>query len=189
MQANSTPINVSTATSYIAVLANQSTADIASNASLLQQLRPKVLAYCMRYLKHPEDAEEACQDTMVNAISGLAKFQNRASLQTWLMKIAYHVCSAYYRAKRNQDLLFESFDEHSCNTLDDAIEIDSPDLSEAIQSLSELQKQVLRYRFVNDLSLNEIAIVLGCSLSAIKMNYYRAIQKIQALYQSKPQSQ
>ena len=49
-----------------------------------------------------------------------------------------------------------------------------------IESLSDLEQQLLSLRFVAELTPEEIAEVLGMRLSATKMRYYRAIKKLEA---------
>lgn len=61
-------------------------------ADTLADFRPLLRAHCYRMLGHPQDADDAVQDTFVRALRGLAKFEGRAALQTWLVRIATNVC-------------------------------------------------------------------------------------------------
>lgn len=145
----------------------------------LQQLRPQILTYCLGYLRHSQDAEEACQDTMLNAMSALSKFENRASLKTWVMKIAYHVCTNYFRKNRAHKDLFDEYDDNFFACTEPTFDQDNPEITALLTTLSAVQQEILRYRFIDELSLKDISIVLGYKLSCIKMNYYRALDKLQ----------
>lgn len=57
-----------------------------------EQYRPVLTGHCYRMLGSVVDAEDAVQDTMLRAWKGLAGFDGRASLKTWLTRIATHVC-------------------------------------------------------------------------------------------------
>jgi RNA polymerase sigma-70 factor (ECF subfamily) len=148
----------------------------------LEQLRPKVFNYCLAYLHHNDDAEEACQETMYNALKAIHNFAQRASLQTWVLKIAQNACTAYYRKNKRQQAQFEDFDESVYFIEETLRDEENPELAASLMLLSQVQRDVLRMRFVDELPLNDIALGLGLSLSAVKMNYYRALSKLQQVY-------
>ena len=58
----------------------------------LEQHRPQLIAYCYRMLGSPFEAEDAVQETLVRAWRGMAAFEGRSALRSWLFKIASNVC-------------------------------------------------------------------------------------------------
>jgi RNA polymerase sigma-70 factor (ECF subfamily) len=76
--------------------------DEASLTALLARVRPDVLRLCGRFLPNREDAEEACQDTLLAVAHGLPRFDGRSAFRTWLYQVAANRSRNTYRALRRR---------------------------------------------------------------------------------------
>src|SRR5215208_4679280 len=61
-------------------------------ARLVEPHRRALQAHCYRMLGSVADAEDALQEALLNAWRGLAKFEGRTSLRSWLYTIATNAC-------------------------------------------------------------------------------------------------
>jgi RNA polymerase sigma-70 factor, ECF subfamily len=84
-----------------AVLAATRGGDQQAFTELAARHERELLVHCYRMLGSVEDAEDMLQETLLRAWRGLAKFEGRSSLRSWLYRIATNVClSAVARRDR-----------------------------------------------------------------------------------------
>jgi len=135
------------------------------------------------------DAEDLTQDTFVKAFKGLPKLKDANLFRPWLFTIALNTVRDFKRKKRI--LLFFGIEGESKNFEQADLEIyENPQaLSHLIReefwqhvrhftkTLSRWEREVFLLRFLDQLSIKEIAHVLYKSESAVKTHLYRSLRK------------
>jgi RNA polymerase sigma-70 factor (ECF subfamily) len=131
-----------------------------------------------------EDTQDLMQDTFIDAYTHLAKFENRASFKTWIIKIMLYKCfQKRQKAAFKNEMSFErigqsgSMLKNESNT-DTNKTIMNRELSSVIENA--LQKIPLDYRMVfslrelNGLNVAETAGALDISEANVKVRLNRA---------------
>lgn len=126
----------------------------------------QVLRMVARLIPSPEEAEEATQDTLMEAFQSLGRYDARqASFRTWLMRIAYHTALKHYRQKHKSLHMVEverqrldTFpDEETDALLDDTDRVEF--LERAIETLKPDDQMLLNLYYFDNRPMREIAII------------------------------
>jgi len=144
----------------------------------------KIYRLAVSILHDEVQADGVVQNTFLALIKHVDGFESRASIGTWLYRVAYNECMGRLRKQRPQVDLDSMLDEDimpttfvDWNTLPDAVLGSSEALAEmktAIDKLSPNLRAVFTLRDVEELSTAETAEILGISQSVVKVRLHRA---------------
>ncbi len=134
---------------------------------LVKQHAADVLWFVARLLPRREDAEDVAQDVFVAAYQSLARYDaEKASVKTWLFRIAYNTVLKRRRDTRRMSFVEMKEDELEAITDDATDEIfheASPNrvalLEPAVRQLSDNDQLLLILYYHNGKSLREIAYI------------------------------
>jgi RNA polymerase sigma-70 factor (ECF subfamily) len=156
--------------------------------SLVQKYRKSVFYLVYKIVRNTDDAEDLTQDSFVKAYSFIHKFDPKYAFSTWLFKIATNNCIDFIRRRKMQTLSIDSpqnFDDGSPTYIQiqdrGPLPSDSLLLKErkeilmvAIERLPERYRNLLRMRYFDELSYEEVAERLRLPMGTIKAQLHRA---------------
>lgn len=133
-------------------------------------------------------AEDITQEIFVNILSGMNSFKGLCSERTWVHRVASNKIADYYRQLASQQKAVQSFE-----TEDDApefeISFDGNEDHAALKAcLSELPQQyraVLLCKYTDEMSVRQIAKLLGKSTKAVEGLLRRSKAAFAKLYMDK----
>lgn len=142
----------------------------------------------VRIVQNKEEAEDIVQEAFIKSFNRLPLFKGESKFSTWLYRIVYHsALDALRRRKRSLDTHsvdlqdFEVVSDVS-SVLDQMMEEQtSTIIKSAIQELNPQQQTILTLYYYDCLSINEIAEIVAISLSAVKVNLFRARKRLYEL--------
>lgn len=160
--------------------------DPAALDALLALIRPRVLRRCARLLPCFQDAEEACQDALLQVALTIGRFEGRSLFSTWLYVVVANSARQTYRRLKRRSL----------ETAHATLPVDRPDPRttsviagsrlDFLDALDRLEAQrphlvaALVLRDVCQLDYREIADQLGIPEGTVKSRIHQARADVQA---------
>ena len=153
---------------------------------LVNKYRKPVYQIAYRMTRNHQEADDLTQDTFVKAYQGLTKFRGDASFKTWLYRIATNLSINAKKSGRLRKDSGEAPDETSQieehHFVDDMMAQErKKKLYRAIETLPPRQRQALVLKSLQDMTCQEVAEIMRCSIGTVKANVFNAIKKLKVL--------
>src|SRR5688572_3017283 len=146
-------------------------------AQLVNKHKSYAYSLALKVLQSKPDAEEAAQDAFVKAFKYLAGFNQEAKFSTWLYRIVFNTSISY---KRKQKAKFQSIEQVQIGYHEDNMERSDKKkfIEQAIQKLSEADRVAITLFYMDEFSLEEIAVITETPANTIKVRVHRARQRL-----------
>jgi len=153
--------------------------------------RNKGFAVAYNFVDNPEDAKDVLQETFIKVYLNIKKFKEQAKFSTWFYRIVVNCSLDFLRRRKTMRKVFTQ------NLLDEEGKVQqfedkryepgrilmneelSSVLDNCISELPEKQKVCFILKHQNGLSNQEIARVLKCTISTVKVHLFRAVRNLQ----------
>jgi RNA polymerase sigma-70 factor (ECF subfamily) len=155
---------------------------------LVEKYKQPVMNLVYRTLHDETEAEDLAQVVFLQVYKSAKRYESRAKFSTWLFTIARNLClnEIRRRSRHPADSLEEAHAEHEDQPrqqYEDKSSVAPPEkllhgelaqkIEEALAGLPENQRTAILLCRQEELSYEEIAEILGCSLSATKSLIHR----------------
>src|SRR5687768_12138578 len=147
---------------------------------LVERYQRDVYRLCYRYVNNHFDASDMAQEVFLRAYKALGKFRGDSAFSTWLYRIAVNTCLNFRSSRRlpGEELSDTLADKRRGALEEIEREEKARWVREAIRHLPEKQRATLILRMYHDLSMDEIAGVMGSSVGTVKANLFHALTKL-----------
>lgn len=149
---------------------------------LMNEYGDAILRMCYLYLKDYHLAEDATQETFIKAMRAYNTFQHRSSEKTWITRIAINCCKNIMRTQwfRNGQNNYEDYMQTKTeNPIEVLLEKDS--VSAAIMNLNIDDRKIIVLYYYQELSIKEIAAIIGRSENTTIQRLNRARKKLKTI--------
>lgn len=153
---------------------------------VVEKYSSKLYWHIRRLVILHEDADDALQNTFINAWKGMGDFRSDSSLYTWLYTIATNeALTLINKRKRNAAVSIDDMGNYFDNSLEGSAWFDGDEaqlkLQNAILKLPEKQRIVFNLKYFDDMTYVEMSTVLKTSEGALKASYHHAVKKIEKM--------
>ncbi len=149
--------------------------DKKARTEFYKRYRLKLYHYCYQLLGNRSDAEDTVHETFIKIFNGINNLQSTAAFRTWMYTIARNEALQLIRKRRpnvplNKLELADGQASEARMESDDIAQI----VQKEIDTMKSEYREIIFLREYHHLSYDEIALVTGITVSAVKTRLFRA---------------
>ena len=167
----------------LALVKQAQAGDKESLGLLWDVINPKLYGYLLNTLHDKRLADDILQETWYKAIKAIDQFKPKGvRFSAWLFAIARNSCREYWRKEIPKQTI--KLEEVELGGNYDGIEVinNNLEIEKALLSVNEKDREIIRLRYIAELSFKEIATVLEISIVSARVKTHRAIKRIRVKY-------
>lgn len=153
---------------------------------LYNRYASKVYAKCLTLLQDETLAEDATQEIFTKIFLNLSRFGGKSQFSTWVYSITYNYCIDFLRRRKKRLAIFTEDIERAPDLADEVpdeelLRMEVHQLKEVLREMPVGDSAILLMKYQDDMSIKDIADILGKTDSAIKMQIKRAKERAKKL--------
>jgi len=151
--------------------------DQSAFAELVRRYERVVTATAWSRLRDFHAAQDVAQESFVKAFSHLASLRSPDAFGSWLLTLVSR--EAQLRAKRTRPVAsLEGVDPLSLVARDVCLSVEQTNMVEALARLPEQERIVVVFRYLDGLTVNDIATATGRPIGTVTKQLSRAIHRL-----------
>ncbi|AWI05625.1 RNA polymerase sigma factor [Clostridium drakei] len=127
-------------------------------------------------------AQDLCQEVFCKIYEKRKSYSKEYLFKPWLYKIAYNSIIDYTRGKtyrnRNKVTVLDENIKEKTNVIE--YKLFNNNIDDMLEGLSDAQKEVVKLRFCEQLSIEDIAIITDSNINTVKSRLYQGIKLIKS---------
>lgn len=148
--------------------------------ALYDQYAPAIYRYLLSRLGNIDDARDVTSQTFLKAVEMFPRYKHRGYFSAWLFSIARSKYVDYLRQRKREA---ESFREDPVDPQPNpmvkvVVSERAAELKKCIHALTPIEQELLRLRYVANLSYGEMAELLNKNEDAVKKRIYRLLARL-----------
>jgi RNA polymerase sigma-70 factor (ECF subfamily) len=162
-------------------------------ADLVERCQPRLVRYLLYLTGRRELAQDLAQETWIRVLQRGSQYNGRQRFDPWLFTIARNLAIDYLRKNRRAAATQSSPDDNDATLLlpssdpspfqAAARSEDAMRLAGRLEVLPPLYREALLLRFQEDLSLAEMAQVLGAPIATVTSRIYRGLAALRSAFE------
>ena len=159
--------------------------------SLYREYAPKLFKYCYFRVHSKEDAEDLAGKAFTKMWDYLAQGNTIENLRAFLYRTAHNAVIDFYKtSKKGREISIDAFEDTTIDIPDDASFVENletkslvQDIKAQLANLPDGYREIIILRFINELSITEIATAMDITENNASVKLHRAIEKLKFLTQ------
>ena len=170
------------------------TRDVAVLQLLVEEYQDRLVRYLVYVLGRRDGVDDLVQETWLRVMERGKSYDGRSRFEPWLFTVARHIAIDFLRRRREvsldaeedgRPLVMAPVSQAMSPFALAARTEDAERLAGALQELAAVQREALVLRFMEDLSLQEIAAVVGAPVPTVSARIYRGLAALRSQMEEK----
>lgn len=169
----------------LALVTRAAAGDMGAFEDLVRRYRNDVYALSYHFLKNREEAWDTSQEVFIKAHRALGRYRGEASFKTWILRITANHCKDQFKKRKLDTVVLDETigGGPASPTLGPDRSLEAQELGkaidEAVAALPPKHRMAFVLREYEDMSYQEMAAAMRCSLGTVMSRLHHARKKLQ----------